>query len=193
MGQICSIQGCARKHKAKGLCNAHYLQQRAGKPFKPPVLRGSSIEAKFWQKVQKKEPESCWLWTGAKSGGYGFFRNDDGTFKRAHRYSFEIHKGIIPEGLVIDHICHNPACVNPAHLQSVTIKENCENLLGARRVSKSGFQGVVFHPSSNKWRACVKHHGRIRYAGLHGTPEEAALAAKQLRLDLFTNNLKDRV
>lgn len=77
-----------------------------------------SEEQRFFQKVQKTE--GCWLWTAALSHGYGRFMRDDRTAAGAHRWSYEYHVGPIPDGLVLDHLCRTPACVNPAHLEPVT-------------------------------------------------------------------------
>lgn len=62
----------------------------------------------------------CWLWLRAKTaGGYGVFRE-----AYAHRFSYESFVGPICPGFEIDHLCRNPSCVNPQHLQSVTHREN---------------------------------------------------------------------
>ena len=69
--------------------------------------------------------ESCWEWTGCRSPrGYGRFRWDQGRGDAAHRYAYERFLGPIPDGLVIDHLCRNPGCVNPGHLEAVTQREN---------------------------------------------------------------------
>ncbi len=76
------------------------------------------------------EPNSgCWLWLGStcseKRGGYGvFIVNNKRVY--VHRFAYETFRGPIPEGLVIDHKCNNPLCVNPWHLEPTTIRGNIE-------------------------------------------------------------------
>jgi len=71
--------------------------------------------------------QGCWNWTACKSRGYGRFgstKSNKGKSHRAHRYAYQTIIGEIPEGLVLDHLCRNPGCVNPQHLEPVTQKEN---------------------------------------------------------------------
>jgi hypothetical protein len=83
----------------------------------PPVDR-------FWGSVAKVT--GCWLWqAGTTSNGYGKFRlSHRGRTVRAHRYAYELLVGPIPDGLQLDHLCRNRVCVNPAHLEPVTAREN---------------------------------------------------------------------
>jgi hypothetical protein len=66
---------------------------------------------------------ACWIWTGTKGNGYGYFW-DGRRNAQAHRFSYEMHVGPIPAGLTLDHLCRNPSCVNPAHLEPVTLAVN---------------------------------------------------------------------
>lgn len=67
----------------------------------------------------------CWLWTaGTNSGGYGRFAVSHALNVAAHRWSYEHHIGPIPSGATIDHLCRVRRCVNPLHLEAVTLREN---------------------------------------------------------------------
>ena len=67
----------------------------------------------------------CWIWTGAlNKKGYGHFLRGPGDTTSAYRFSYEIRYGPIPDGLQVDHLCRVRSCVNPEHLELVTIGEN---------------------------------------------------------------------
>ncbi|MFY1862077.1 HNH endonuclease signature motif containing protein [Achromobacter xylosoxidans] len=71
-----------------------------------------------------KASDGCWNWTGTKQKtGHGRIKVDKRN-RCAHRVVFELLRGSIPDGLVLDHLCRNPSCVNPEHLEPVTQREN---------------------------------------------------------------------
>jgi hypothetical protein len=79
---------------------------------------------RFWAKVNRTGPTECWEWNGAMSNGYGVFNHVRGKGMRSHRYAYLQLVGPIPDGLVLDHLCRNRRCCNPAHLEPVSNREN---------------------------------------------------------------------
>ena len=128
-----------------------------------------------FEKYVSPEPNTgCWLWTGYLSeGGYGRFSPKwKMTPLYAHRVSFEIYKGPIPDGLVLDHLCRVRCCVNPDHLEIVTHHENI--LRGDaginHRIKTHCKYGHLFsdentHHKNNRrvCRECDRRRGREKY------------------------------
>jgi HNH endonuclease len=73
----------------------------------------------------------CWAWRNTSTQGYGYL-SVGGVTIPAHRLSYELHIGPIPEGSEIDHLCGNRVCINPAHLEPVTRSENVQRALERR-------------------------------------------------------------
>lgn len=146
---------------------------------------------RFWKYVDKGG--DCWLWTGGVSSGYGRVKEDAPSRVQlyAHRVSYEMANGPIPEGMVVDHRCHVPLCVNPAHLRVVTRKQNIEHKSGPTRKNTSGYLGVQ-RKANGMYIGIVQHNQRDYGTGQFGTPEEADKAVRELRNKLFTHNDRDR-
>lgn len=90
----------------------------------PNPYRGT-IEERFWGKVEKTD--DCWNWIAGKfDAGYGqFYDKDYPPFNHhAHRWLYERTVGVVPEGLELDHLCRNRACVRPDHLEPVPHRVN---------------------------------------------------------------------
>jgi hypothetical protein len=82
----------------------------------------SSFEDRFWSKTERRIGE-CWLWTGnIGNRGYGFFHLGHEKWQ-AHRMAYGLTYGSLPDG-PLDHLCRNPKCINPTHLEAVTHGEN---------------------------------------------------------------------
>jgi len=120
------------------------------------IYQRKSFIERFCAKVLKTE--DCWLWTGAKSGGYGLIKKNGSTIL-AHRAAFGFRYGAnIPAGLTIDHLCRNRGCVNPAHLEVVTSRENI--LRGASIQAKNAAKTYCLrgHPFSKENTMFYRSH-----------------------------------
>ena len=191
--RTCAFDGCEHPYAARGYCNGHYQQHRRGKlltDVRVVTRRGMTLLDRLDMHTDKTG--NCWLWTAGKNKkGYGNV-TVGGKGKKAHRVAYTLAFGPIPRGLEIDHTCHNPACVRPAHLRLATTKQNAENRAGARSDSKSGVRGVHWYAARQKWLAYVGHNGRIFHLGSFATIEEAGAVARAKRMELFTHNDADR-
>lgn len=90
----------------------------------------SDIERRFWDKVFATE--TCWIWAGLIARRYGVFW-EVGRNVPAHRYSWELHNGPIPDGLFVCHHCDNPICVRPDHLFLGTPLDNMQDKMAKGR------------------------------------------------------------
>lgn len=98
-----------------------------------PVNIPEIIKARFWTHVSVRSEAECWDYLGGKDDRkYGLFQFEGNTV-RAHRVSYSIFNGPIPEGLVVRHLCHNTSCCNPSHLAVGTHQDNADDMTAAGR------------------------------------------------------------
>ena len=126
--RTCSAEDCGRLARSRGWCGTHYERWRRNGDLE---LRNSlPLWDRLWAKVDASG--DCWEWTAAKNHlGYGQI-GESGTRRllMAHRAVWELLVGPIPRGYDIDHLCRNPGCVNPDHLEPVTHAENMRRGFG---------------------------------------------------------------
>lgn len=126
----CAFPTCEKPcmYRVKGLCHAHYMQARSGKPLVPIGQRTSTdpdvVIARLMRKAVVDEATGCWVWQGyVGTHGYGTVRSGGKSYQ-AHRLSYLLLVGELPDGSVVHHKCNVKMCINPEHLQAVTPHEN---------------------------------------------------------------------
>lgn len=142
----------------------------------------ASLADRFRAKVRINEATGCWDWTGAvSSAAYGTLRGEGRPWRmlKAHRVSYEMHRGPIAEGMVIDHVCRNKLCVNPAHLEPVTGKENSSRYAATVTHCLSGHpfspeNTLVRSRGERACRECNRAHYRRWYAERGGREHRKA-------------------
>ncbi|MEY9995875.1 hypothetical protein ABIE67_007907 [Streptomyces sp. V4I8] len=128
----CEVPDCAGTYFGAGLCVKHYMRKRRHGNLIGKLPQGSA-EERFWRYVDKTG--ECWTWTGGHSNdGYGrFFISEGEGNVAAHRFSYQLHNGEIPDGLIICHRCDNPPCVRPDHLFVGTHLDNVRDMFSKGR------------------------------------------------------------
>lgn len=175
----CSIDGCASPRLARGWCKKHYYRwYRTGSLG---ITMGGPPQEVLSR--QTRTEGTCLVWVGAlNSTGYGVVTYNNASLL-AHRWSWELVNGAIPEGMMLDHKCHNTACVNVAHLRLATRHQNNIHLNGPNSRSRTGVRGVK-HGKNGKYLAAVSQNGVRFHLGTFDSVEdaEAVVVAKRLEL-----------
>lgn len=128
--RTCTIDGCNSSAVARGWCDKHYRRwRRHGDPTIAGRIVGDDRK-RFFSHVAKGGPDDCWLWEGSHNAPrygtpYGTFRYQ-GRTRPAHLVAYLLTHGpdSVPAGRVLDHLCRVTLCVNPAHLEPITQREN---------------------------------------------------------------------
>ena len=125
--KTCQIDDCENKHVARGLCGKHYHRL-----WKNNEIKIRTAKERFEEKYIPVTESGCWLWQGPlDSGGYGRFLIK--KTKLAHRASWMIFIGQIPDGMCVCHKCDVPSCVNPNHLFLGTTNDNIQDMVNKDR------------------------------------------------------------
>lgn len=127
----CSLEDCNNKNYGRGLCNKHYLKWfHYGDPY--AGWENFPFPDNIWNRLVETE-DGCWEWQGMRNGkGYGHAWDGE-SVSLVHRIVYQLKIGEITDNLPLDHLCANPPCANPDHLEPVTNEENL------RRGSKPHF------------------------------------------------------
>lgn len=130
---ICSVIGCDEPVKARGCCMSHYSKALARGDFVPRSIarRGSGLHDRLRSIGWTVTASGCWDWNGATLNGYGRVGRSPSADHDvlAHRVSYGVHKGAIPEGMFVHHKCANRRCINPDHLELTTSRDNMGEMM----------------------------------------------------------------
>ena len=181
-GRTCTLPGCDKPYRGRGYCQSHYMKwYETGDPHAAGRQRNyKNPEDAFAARTERQG--DCLIWIGSTSNGYGMLRVGN-TNIGAHRYAWLRKHGELPEQ-ELDHICHNRACVEVAHLRLATRAQNMRNLSGAMVSNRVGVRGVS--PTKyGRFIARVTKDSVTHYLGTFSTIEEAGAAVQHKRAELF--------
>lgn len=102
-----------------------------------PRAENKTIEEMYLSRVVRRDGGECWGWSGCiEKSGYAVFNKSGEGKQYAHRIAYRLHIGEIPDGKEVMHLCHNPACSNPAHLALGDRKENVRTSFEVGRLQR---------------------------------------------------------
>lgn len=160
------------------------MSRYARKTPSSPLVAGTVLWERFWAKVRKTD--TCWLWTGATSAGYGQFKHSGvNATVSVHRLAYESLVALIPPGLHVCHRCDVPTCVNPAHLFIGTHRDNMRDSSSKGR-ARGRFSGAVM--CGNGLHVLSGANAYIRPEGWRSCRPCARAAYARRRGDMFTGS-----
>jgi hypothetical protein len=121
------------------MTNAEILREPNGRRSRAKGTSKLTREQRFWNKVKKTD--GCWNWTAARCRSYGIFAPDGKVPTGAHRVSWRLAFGEIPDGLFVLHKCDNPLCVRPDHLFLGTQSDNIKDKVNKGRQQRGSGAG----------------------------------------------------
>ena len=169
--QGCSIEGCDNPHMGRGWCAKHWARwNRYGDPEFPVTDKYKSIPAedRFWKYAKPGEEGECWGWIGPMhSQGYGNL-SVNGKKMFAHRFSYKLHQGAIPQNSYVLHRCHNRICTNPDHLYVGSAQDNMMDMACAGR---QAHQVILPHQAQEIRRMAARGGMQSKIAKLYGVSD----------------------
>lgn len=183
--KTCSKESCEGRVYARGVCKSHYGKaHREGTLDELPRVNFTNPEESFSARTEWQG--ECLIWTGSKdTHGYGQIYVGRGRRTSSHRYAWERKMGDVPEGFMIDHLCHNRACANHNHLRLASASQNGANRSGPNPGSTSKFRNVFWDSQKSKWAVVLFSSGKRYHLGFYEDEEEAGKVAKHGRDQVF--------
>lgn len=136
---LCDYSKCRKPAVTRALCDGHYRQVLQGRPLAPlgtTSRRPKDVKTRILSKVRKSRSNGCWIWQGSRtSNGYGQIYVS-GRIKVVHRVAYQEWVGEIGEDTV-HHKCARRLCVNPEHLQRVTLRENIAEMHARKSLERT--------------------------------------------------------
>lgn len=161
-GRLCAVERCVRPVTKRDWCDAHYLHLRRYGDASPRRLYGAPPIERLRSHVEF-DTNGCWVWTAFRTRqGYGSAWLPGVGVIGAHRAMYLAAIGPIPDGLTLDHLCRNRACINPAHLEPVTRLENVRRAQpwNPQRRKTHCPRGHPYDAENTYWRADRSRHCR---------------------------------